>query len=70
MFAHRKKELRVIKLENVCSLLLILPIWKIDESKLFLVLQIYTTRKKLWTQKQKMDKLGNIGYDNIIWHQY
>ena len=70
MFAHRKKELRVIKLENVCSLLLILPIWKIDESKLFLVLQTYTTRKKLWTQKQKMDKLENIGYDNIIWHQY
>ena len=70
MFAHRKKELRVIKLENVCSLLLILPIWKIDESKLFLVLKIYTTREKLWTQKQKMDKLENIGYDNIIWHQY
>lgn len=70
MFAHRKKELRVIKLENVCSLLLILPIWKIDESKLFLVLKTYTTREKLWTQKQKMDKLENIGYDNIIWHQY
>ena len=70
MFAHRKKELRVIKHENVCSLLLILPIWKIDESKLFLVLKTYTTREKLWTQKQKMDKLENIGYDNIIWHQY